>query len=134
MNYFDDYYSSQQPQEEPEYIPQEQPKAPKVRKERKGLKRLLSVVLVLALVFGSCGATALILNNYWQNEMNAMMQRMDDKLATLQKGTVTGEGKGVALFFGLGFRRFCGRGGFSGSRCFRRRHSGFDDLSGNGFC
>ena len=58
MSYFDDYYSSQQPQEEPEYIPQDAPKAPKVRKERKGLKRLMCVVLAVALVFGSCGATA----------------------------------------------------------------------------
>ena len=88
MNYFDDYYSSQQPQEEQEnYIPQEESKPPKVRKERKGLKRLLSIVLVVALVFGSCGATALIMNSYWQKEMDAMMQRMDDKIAAAQNGT-----------------------------------------------
>ena len=84
MNYFDDYYSPDE--EEQSYIPQE-PKAPKVRKERKGLRRVVSVLLVLALVFGSCGATALVLNNYWQKEMSAMMQRMDDKIAAAQKGT-----------------------------------------------
>ena len=90
MNYFDDYYSSQEPQEEQNnYIPPEEPKAPKQHKERKGLKRLLSVVLVIALVAGSCGATALVLNSYWQKEMNAMMQRMDDKIAAAQKGTAT---------------------------------------------
>ena len=91
MNYFDDYYSSQQPQEEPEYIPQEQPKAPKVRKERKGLKRFLCVVLVLALVAGSCSATALILNSYWQKEMDTMAQRMDEKIASIQKNGVASE-------------------------------------------
>lgn len=91
MNYFDDYYSSQEPREEQNnYIPQEEPKAPKEpkeRKERKGLKRLLCVVLAAALVIGSCSATALIMNSYWQKEMNAMMQRMDDKIAAAQKGT-----------------------------------------------
>ena len=89
MNYFDDYYSSQEPQEEQNnYIPPEEPKPPKQpkeHKERKGLKRLLSVVLVIALVAGSCGATALVLNSYWQKEMNAMMQRMEDKIAAAQK-------------------------------------------------
>ena len=95
MNYFDDYYSSQEPQQEPQqepnnYIPQEEPKAPKAPKvpgERKGMKRLLSIVLVLALVIGSCGVTALILNSHWQREMDAMMQRMDDKIAAAQKGS-----------------------------------------------
>lgn len=96
MSYFDDYYSSQQPQEEPEYIPQDAPKAPKVRKERKGLKRLMCVVLAVALVFGSCGATALILNSYWQKEMNAVLQRMDDKLAAAQKGTAAVPGDASA--------------------------------------
>ena len=90
MNYFDDYYS-QQPEPEQEqnnYIPQEpvSPPPPKPKKERKGLRRAVSVILVLALVFGSCGATALILNNYWQNEMNAMMRRMDEKIAASQNG------------------------------------------------
>ena len=86
MNYFDDYYSSQQPQEEENnYIPPEVPKPPRQRKERKGLKRLLCVVLVIALVAGSCGTTALMLNSYWQKEMDAMMRRMEDKIAAVQK-------------------------------------------------
>ena len=96
MSYFDDYYSSQQPQGEPEYIPQDAPKAPKVRRERKGFRRLLCVVLVLALVFGSCGATALILNSYWQKEMDAVLQRMDDKLVAAQKGTAAVPGNASA--------------------------------------
>ena len=88
MNYFDDYYSSQQPQEEQKsYIPQDEPKAPKERKARKGMRRWVSVLLVIALVLGSCGATALIMNSYWQKEMDAMMRRMDDKIAAAQKGT-----------------------------------------------
>ena len=94
MNYFDDYYSSQEPQQEQDnYIPQEEPKAPKARK---GMKRLLSIVLVLALVAGSCSVTALILNSRWQKEMDIMMQRVDDKIAVAQNGAVSVPGNNSA--------------------------------------
>ena len=84
MNYFDDYYNDPQPQEEPNYIPQE-PERPKPKKERKGLRRIVSVLLVLALVIGSCGATAFFMNNYFQKEMKALTQQMNDKIAAVQK-------------------------------------------------
>ena len=84
MNYFDDYYNDPQPQEEPNYIPK-QPKQPKPKKERKGTRRLVSIFLVLALVIGSCGATALLMNSYFQKEMNALTQQMNDKIAAVQK-------------------------------------------------
>lgn len=82
MNYFDDYYSDPQPQQErPSYIPPE----PKPPKERKGLRRVVSVLLVLALVLGSCGATALLMNSYFQKEMKALTQQMNDKIAVLER-------------------------------------------------
>ena len=81
MNYFDDYYTEPQPQEEPNYIPRE----PKPKKERKGLRRVISALLVLALVIGSCGATAAIMNNHFQKEMKALTQQMNDKIAAVQK-------------------------------------------------
>ena len=82
MNYFDDYYNDPQPrQEESGYIPPK-PKAPK---ERKGLRRVVSVLLVLALVLGSCGATAVLMNQYWKKEMQALPQQMNDKIAAVQK-------------------------------------------------
>ena len=82
MNYFDDYYNDPQPrQEESGYIPPK-PKAPK---ERKGLRRVVSVLLVLALVLGSCGATAVQMNQYWKKEMQALTQQMNDKIAAVQK-------------------------------------------------
>lgn len=85
MNYFDDYYTDPQPeQEKPNYIPQE-PKPPKVRKERKGLRRVVSVLLVLALVIGSCGATAFFMNQHWEREMKNLTQQMNDKIAAVQK-------------------------------------------------
>ena len=85
MNYFDDYYNEPQ-QEQPAYIPPE-PKQPKERKERKGLRRAVSLILVLALVLGSCGATAFFMNQYWQKELQALTQQMNDKIDTIQKGT-----------------------------------------------
>ena len=85
MNYFDDYYNDPQPrQEEPNYIPPE-PKQPKQPKERKGFRRAVSVLLVLALVLGSCGATAVLMNQYWKKEMQALTQQMNDKIAAVQK-------------------------------------------------
>ena len=86
MNYFDDYYNDPQPQpEEPNYIPPVSPQPPKPKKERKGLRRIVSAVLVLALVAGSCGATAVIMNNRFQKEMKALTQQMNDKIAAVQK-------------------------------------------------
>ena len=85
MSYFDDYYSDSEPQQEkPNYIPQE-PEPPKARKERKGLRRALSIVLVLALVLGSCGATAVLMNLHWQKEMKTLTQQMNDKITAMQK-------------------------------------------------
>ena len=82
MNYFDDYYNDPQPrQEEPNYIP------PKTPKERKGMRRAISVLLVLALVLGSCGATAVLMNQYWKKEMQALTQQMNDKISAVQKET-----------------------------------------------
>ena len=84
MNYFDDYYNEPQPQEQPNYIP---PQPPKPQKERKGMRRVVSALLVLALVLGSCGATAILMNLHWQNEMKNLTQQMNDKIAAIQKDT-----------------------------------------------
>ena len=84
MNYFDDYYHDPQPQQEE---PQYQPPMPRPRKERKGLRRLISAVLVLALVVGSCGATAFFMNQHWEQEMKNLTQQMNDKIAAIQKAS-----------------------------------------------
>ena len=91
MNYFDDYYN--EPQQEPEqhYDPV-QPKAPKAKKERKGMRRFVSVLLVLALVIGSCGVTAALMNHHFQKEMKALTQQMNDKIATVQKEAASSSG------------------------------------------
>ena len=80
MNYFDDYYNDPQPQQErPDYIAPE----PKPRKERKGMRRVVSVLLVLALLAGSCGATAALMNNHFRKEMKNLTQQMNDKIGTM---------------------------------------------------
>ena len=89
MNYFDDYYSAQ-PEQPNSYIPPQQPKAPKARKERKVLRRLLSGVLVLALVVASCGATAFVLNNNFQKRLEAVNRQMDEKFAALEQEFANG--------------------------------------------
>ena len=82
MNYFDDYYTDPQPErEQPSYIAPE----PKPRKERKGMRRIVSVLLVLALVIGSCGVTAALMNVRFQKEMKNLTQQMNDKIAAIQK-------------------------------------------------
>ncbi len=103
MNYFDDYYNDPQPQQEqPNYIPPVSPQPPKPKKERKGFRRLVSVLLVLALVVGSCGATAFIMNNRFQKEMKALTQQMNDKIAAVQKdaGKHSGAASGRPLASG----------------------------------
>ena len=89
MNYFDDYYSSEEPQEAPNYIPPQEPEKPKQRKERKGFKRLVSGLLMVALVAGSCSVTAAVMNRRWQKEMDNMLRRMDDKIAASQQSAQT---------------------------------------------
>ena len=82
MNYFDDYYTDPQPErEQPSYIAPE----PKPRKERKGMRRVVSIVLALALVIGSSGVTAALMNSHFQKEMKNLTQQMNDKIAAIQK-------------------------------------------------
>ena len=91
-NYFDDYYLEPEPQqpEQDNYIePQpEQPDlepAPAPKKERKPLRRWVSVVLAAALIAGSCGATALIMELRYQKEMKNLTRRMEDKITASQQ-------------------------------------------------
>lgn len=43
---------------------------PRKKKEHKWIKRIVAAILIVALVAGSCTATALILNRYWVRSMN----------------------------------------------------------------
>lgn len=60
-------------------------KAPAVKKERKWLRRFVAAVLVICLVVGCCGATAVLMNNYWQVKTDLFSQAMNNKLTALQQ-------------------------------------------------
>ena len=89
----------QQEQTAYQYQPQyEPPKAPKVRKPRKGLgKKILAAVLALALVGGSCGVTALLVNNRWEARTSAMEANFTQKIDSLQKQINTSKSGQAAI-------------------------------------
>ena len=60
-------------------------KPKKVKKSRSGFgKRFLAAVAALALLAGSCGVTAAIVNNRWEKKTQAMEQTINQKLYDLQ--------------------------------------------------
>ena len=92
------YEMNRQPQPEYHYQPQTQPpqKPKKVKKAGTGTwKKVLAVMLALAVVAGSCIATGLIVHNYWEerNEetVDMLMELIDDlqeQIAAVPSGTV----------------------------------------------
>lgn len=72
------------------YVPPVPPQQPPVKpkKQRSGGKKVwktvLAIVLALAVVAGSCGITAVLVNDYWEEQLNQMEDRMDDKLNQMQ--------------------------------------------------
>ena len=78
-------YSYQPPRQEPQYY-YDAPKPPKAKKQRKGLgKKILAAVLAVALVAGSCGITALLVNNHWTDRTVKMEISFNQQIADLQK-------------------------------------------------
>ncbi|MBQ2855037.1 MAG: trypsin-like peptidase domain-containing protein [Oscillospiraceae bacterium] len=76
-----------EPQAAYQYPPQyEAPKAPKVKKQHKGLgKKILAAVLALVVVAGSCGITALLVNNRWEARAENMSNEFHSAIADLQQ-------------------------------------------------
>lgn len=69
----------------PEYTYQPQT-APKPKKPRKPLgKRILACVLVVALVAGGCLITAYTMNEYWEERSEAAIDRLTEKIDSLEK-------------------------------------------------
>lgn len=73
------------------YVPPTAPagepvKKPKAKKKtnRKIWKPILAAVLALAVVAGSCGITAAVVNSRWENEMDRMQVRFNDRLDDMQ--------------------------------------------------
>ena len=107
MNFFDDYYSESQPQQEQtNYIPQEEllePASPVEPKPRKGLRRIVCAVVALALVAGSCGITAGLMNRRFEKELQILNKQVDEKISAIEKNNTQssanaqiGQGKPLA--------------------------------------
>ena len=94
-------YVQQAPRPEYHYQPQTQPprKPPKPKKEpkpRRGIgRRILCTLLVIALVAGSCGITAYLVNQRWEERTEALTKGLTSQITDLQEQldsieTVTG--------------------------------------------
>ena len=70
----------------PPVPPQEPPHKPKKQKKSGGKtwKAVLCAVLALAVVAGSCGITAMLINNKWEKRTANMMASMNKKIGELQ--------------------------------------------------
>ena len=90
MSYYDDLYSESEPQDEQVQNPVEEELEPdtyvsRQPKPRKNVgKKILAAILVVALIAGSCVLTAVLVNNHWQEQLDVMNQRMDQKIQALQ--------------------------------------------------
>lgn len=82
-------YTYQPPRQEPEYHYQPQyeaPQPPKAKKQHKGLgKKILAAGLAVALVAGSCGITAALVNSHWADRTARMEASFTQKIDALQK-------------------------------------------------
>ena len=61
-------------------VPPQMPGKPKKARSGKGWKTVLCAVLALALVAGSCGITAMLVNNRWEKRVDALEQRLDAEI------------------------------------------------------
>ena len=70
----------------PPIPPQQPPVKPKKQKKKsgKGWKTALCAVLALAVVAGSCGITAALVNNHWESRVEALERRLDVKYMEAQ--------------------------------------------------
>lgn len=70
------------------YIPPVPPQKPKAQKEKKkggkGWKIVLCTILILVLVAGSCGVTALLVTEYWRAETGYMVASLEGRIDDLQ--------------------------------------------------
>ena len=87
MNHQPEYREPPRQEEPYRYQPQyEEPKPKKQKKQRKGLgRKILAASLAVVLVAGSCGITALLVNNHWADRTTQMENSFNQKLNELQK-------------------------------------------------
>ena len=84
-------------------VPPQPPVKPKKPRNGKVWKRLLGVVLALAVVAGSCGITAALVNEYWEERMEHLEDRLEKMQKEIDSAKVTiGGGNSVSGTVGTG--------------------------------
>ena len=70
----------------PPVPPRQVPQKPKIRKHARklGLRRILSAVLMLALIIGSCAVTAALVNEKWEDRTDLMTENFNARLDEMQ--------------------------------------------------
>lgn len=82
------YEESDWQQPERREAPRRQPRAKKPRRRMSRMtRRILSAVAALAVMVGSCGITAALVNQRWERELSALEQSMEDRLNQLGSTT-----------------------------------------------
>ncbi len=76
-----------------------QPQQPRKKKKGSGkvLKTTIAAVLALAIVAGSCAATAGIVNRNWENRTAQLENTFNEKLSKLQKQVDSNPGNGISV-------------------------------------
>ena len=97
------YYTASEARQHTAPEPQPVFEAPKPKKQRKPLgkvgKGILAALLALAVVAGSCGITANVINARWEQEVAQLEQEMDAKLEKLESklNEVSAIGSGTSV-------------------------------------
>ena len=68
----------------PPQYPPEKPKKERHANSGKGWKKILCAVLALAVIAGSCGITAALVNNRWENRMDRFEDSVEVRLNQMQ--------------------------------------------------
>ena len=76
-------YGYQAPQRQE--VPREQPKQEPKKQKRSGFKTVLSAILVLALVAGSCFVTASLVDSRWQEQNRQMQDTFNQQIGDMQQ-------------------------------------------------
>ncbi len=80
------YVMNDSPVQSRSYVPPVEPPKPKQKKKTgKVWKKVVAAVLAVALVAGSCGITAAVVNNRWEREMDTMYVEFNTRMDEMQQ-------------------------------------------------
>ena len=66
-------------------FPRKEPKVKKIRKTGRTGRKILAAALALTVLAGSCGLTAALVNNRWEDRMQQMESRFNERIEGLEK-------------------------------------------------